>query len=54
LIFADYIDNSSICSVSALAVAIPCYRVLRSDGALSGYRWGVKLKRTLLERETRT
>ena len=40
------------CAANALAVAIPCHRVVRSDGALSGYRWGVARKRTLLERET--
>ncbi len=39
------------CAANALAVAIPCHRVVRTDGGLSGYRWGVARKRELLARE---
>ncbi|MGH9311206.1 MAG: bifunctional DNA-binding transcriptional regulator/O6-methylguanine-DNA methyltransferase Ada [Vicinamibacterales bacterium] len=39
------------CSANPLAVAIPCHRVVRTDGAVSGYRWGVARKRSLLQKE---
>jgi AraC family transcriptional regulator, regulatory protein of adaptative response / methylated-DNA-[protein]-cysteine methyltransferase len=39
------------CATNPVAVAIPCHRVVREDGALGGYRWGIERKKTLLERE---
>jgi AraC family transcriptional regulator of adaptative response/methylated-DNA-[protein]-cysteine methyltransferase len=39
------------CAANNLAVAIPCHRVVRNDGALSGYAWGVDRKRSLIDRE---
>jgi AraC family transcriptional regulator, regulatory protein of adaptative response / methylated-DNA-[protein]-cysteine methyltransferase len=41
------------CAANPLAVAIPCHRVVRNDGGLSGYRWGIERKRALQEREAR-
>jgi len=39
------------CAANLLAVVVPCHRVIRRDGGLSGYRWGLARKRALLERE---
>lgn len=39
------------CAANSLAVVVPCHRVVRGDGSLSGYRWGVQRKRALLRME---
>jgi AraC family transcriptional regulator of adaptative response/methylated-DNA-[protein]-cysteine methyltransferase len=41
----------SACGANRLAVAIPCHRVVRTDGALTGYAWGIERKRMLIDRE---
>jgi len=43
----------SACGANPTAVIVPCHRVLRSDGALGGYRWGLERKATLLASESR-
>lgn len=42
---------ASACAANTLAVAIPCHRVIRQDGSLSGYRWGLMRKQALLAKE---
>lgn len=42
------------CATNPVAVAVPCHRVIRGDGSLAGYRWGLERKRKLLDRERQT
>ncbi len=42
---------ANACAANPLALVIPCHRILRADGGISGYRWGVERKRTLLAKE---
>jgi O-6-methylguanine DNA methyltransferase len=42
---------ANACAANAIALAIPCHRVVRSDGALAGYRWGTERKRSMVGKE---
>jgi methylated-DNA-[protein]-cysteine S-methyltransferase len=43
---------ASACARNAVALFVPCHRVLRTDGTLGGFRWGVEIKKSLLEHES--
>jgi len=47
-------DVGAACAANVLAVAIPCHRVVKVDGSVAGYRWGVQRKRKLINRESFT
>jgi O-6-methylguanine DNA methyltransferase len=44
-------EVGAACAANKLAVAIPCHRVVKADGSISGYRWGVQRKRRLINME---
>jgi AraC family transcriptional regulator of adaptative response/methylated-DNA-[protein]-cysteine methyltransferase len=46
-------EVAEACAANTLAIVIPCHRVVKKDGSISGYRWGFKRKRALIEREHR-
>ncbi|MDP1963218.1 MAG: methylated-DNA--[protein]-cysteine S-methyltransferase [Reyranella sp.] len=46
-------EVAEACAANILAIAVPCHRVVKKDGSISGYRWGFARKRTLLAREHR-
>ncbi len=46
-------EVAEACAANALAVVVPCHRVVKKDGSIAGYRWGFKRKRALIERERR-
>jgi AraC family transcriptional regulator of adaptative response/methylated-DNA-[protein]-cysteine methyltransferase len=50
----DARDVTEAISSNTIAVLIPCHRVVKKDGSISGYRWGVRRKRILLQRERQT
>ena len=49
----DAREVGEACAANKLAVVVPCHRIVKKDGSISGYRWGVRRKRALLEREHR-
>ncbi len=44
-------EVGAACAANRIAVAVPCHRVVKSDGSISGYRWGVRRKRRLINME---